>query len=123
MGRHRLDPDDLDPGIRDAVLLLNQGGFKTFTSCEGGKGHSFRHETIGLELDEPYHTFEKQLVRFLKSHKIEQFTINFVTDYPAKKRFVYLEGLDLLSDDKRRRVLQSIGRKQRRLLQQLRERI
>ncbi len=31
-----MDPRDLDDGISDAVVLLQQGGFLTFTSCEGG---------------------------------------------------------------------------------------
>ena len=51
MAHGKPNPSDLDPGIRDAVLLLQKAGFKTFTSCEGGRGHSFRHETIGLVLD------------------------------------------------------------------------
>jgi hypothetical protein len=45
------NPKHLDPGIRDAVLLLRNAEFRTFTSCKGGKGHSFQHETIGLELE------------------------------------------------------------------------
>ncbi len=64
MVRSKLDPSDLDLGIRDAVLLLWKAGFKTFTSCEGGKGHSFRHETIGLVLDCGYRSFQKRLARF-----------------------------------------------------------
>jgi hypothetical protein len=119
---------DLDPGIRDAVLLLWKAGFKTFTSCEGGKGHSFRHETIGLELEGNYGVFRKRLVAFLRSQGIENFTVSLVTDYPADKSYVYLEGLDLLSEEKRRKVIKSvkrmeqtlrrtIGRLQRRLSQ------
>ena len=81
---------DLDPGIRDAVILLWKGGFKTFTSCEGGKGHSFRHGTIGLELDSDYRSFQKKLVKFLRSQGMEQFTVSLVTDYPAEKSVVYL---------------------------------
>jgi hypothetical protein len=36
-------------------------------------------------------------------------------DYPKGKSFVYLEGLDILSSDKRRRVIQAVKRKERRL--------
>jgi len=57
-----IDPNDLDQGIRDAVVLIQQGGFRTFTSCEGGRGHSFQHETIGIELEGSYSTFQKKLV-------------------------------------------------------------
>ena len=115
------DTSDLDPGIRDAVLLLQTAGFKTFTSCEGGRGHSFRHETIGLELDRDYRSFHKRLVKFLRSQGIESFTISLVTDYPQGKSVVYLEGLDLLSADKRRRVIEGVRRKERRLRQQIQE--
>lgn len=112
---------DLDPGIRDAVLLLWKAGFKTFTSCEGGKGHSFRHGTIGLELDGDYRTFQKKLVKFLRSQGMKNFTISLVTDYPAGKSYVYLEGLDLLSADKRKKVIQVAKRRDRKLRRQMRE--
>jgi hypothetical protein len=115
MARSKLDPGDLDLGIRDAVLLLWKAGVKTFTSCEGGWGHSFRHETIGMELDGDYPAYQKKTVRFLRSQGMENFTISLVTDYPKGKSFVYLEGLDLLSSDKRRRVIQAVRRKERRL--------
>ena len=39
---------DLDDGICEIVLLLRKAGFKTFTSCEGGRGHPFREPTVGL---------------------------------------------------------------------------
>ena len=114
-----IDPRDLDEGICDAVLLLNEAGFKTFTSCEGGWGHSFRHETIGLELDGDYRFFQKKLVGFLRSNGIENFTISLVTDYPKGRSFVYLEGLDILSADKKKRVIEAVRRKERRLRQGL----
>jgi len=112
---NKINLDDIDPGIRDAVLLLRKAGFTTFTSCEGGKGHSFRHETIGLELDGDYRPFQKRLVKFLRSHGMRCFQINLYTDYhpshPEGKSCVYLEGLDLLSEDKRKRVIESVKRK------------
>lgn len=118
-------PHNLDHGIRDAVVLLNQGGFRTFTSCEGGRGHTFQHETIGLELEGSYAAFQKRLVGFLRSHGMENLMVSLVTDYHpdcAKgKRCVYLSGLDLLSDEKRRKVMASIKRKERRLRRQLEE--
>jgi hypothetical protein len=36
----------LDPGIRDAVLILRRAGVETFESCEGGAGHAFDVPTI-----------------------------------------------------------------------------
>lgn len=36
MARSKLDPNNLDAGICDAVILLHRAGFKAFTSCEGG---------------------------------------------------------------------------------------
>jgi len=38
--------DTLDPGIRDAVKLLYEGGVETFESCQGGEGHSYPEPTI-----------------------------------------------------------------------------
>ncbi|MGA2063234.1 MAG: hypothetical protein ABSG67_22415 [Thermoguttaceae bacterium] len=126
MACSKLCPSDLDPGIRDVVLLLRKAGFKTFTSCEGGKGHPFRHETIGLVLDSHYHSFHKRLVKFLRSQGMQFFQINLVTDYhpdhPDGKSYVYLEGLDLLAEEKRNRVVEEVKRKERRLRRQMRER-
>ena len=125
MARSRVDPRDLDDGIRDTVMLLWAAGFTTFTSCEGGRGHSFRHETVGLELDGAFFDFEKRLVAFLRSQGMQKFTISLMTDYspdhPEGKRSVYVEGLDLLSEGKRRRVIESVHRRERRLRWQLRE--
>ena len=36
----------LDPGIRDAVLIMREAGVETFESCEGGVGHAFDVPTI-----------------------------------------------------------------------------
>ena len=37
---------DLDPGIKDAVLILKEGGIETFESCQGGRGHACPEPTI-----------------------------------------------------------------------------
>jgi len=37
---------DLDPGIREAVLILRRGGVETFESCQGGDGHPMPDPTI-----------------------------------------------------------------------------
>jgi hypothetical protein len=38
--------DEVDEGIRDAVVVLNAGGFETYQSCQGGVGHSFAEPTV-----------------------------------------------------------------------------
>ncbi len=38
--------DSLDPGIKNAVLVLRSAGIETFESCEGGPGHTFPEATI-----------------------------------------------------------------------------
>jgi len=122
---NRCNLKDLDDGIRDTVVLLWKAGFKTFTSCEGGRGHSFRYGTIGLELEGEYPSFHKRLVGFVRSQGIQNFTVSLVTDYAPEhskgKNCVYLEGLDILSEEKRRRVIQSINRRERRLRRRLRD--
>lgn len=46
--------DIIDKGIRPAVAILNNHGFTTFESCEGGNGHCFTEPTVrfyGSEFD------------------------------------------------------------------------
>jgi len=38
--------DQLDPGIRPYVVILDAGGIETFESCQGGEGHAFAEPTI-----------------------------------------------------------------------------
>lgn len=38
--------DELDPGIRPHVEILDAAGVETFESCEGGDGHCFAEPTI-----------------------------------------------------------------------------
>jgi hypothetical protein len=45
-------PHDIDPLILPAVQILNEHGFKTFESCQGGEGHAFYEPTIRFEGDE-----------------------------------------------------------------------
>ena len=105
------------------TVLLRKGGFRTFTSCEGGRGHSFQHATIGLELDDGFPAFKRRLVKFLRSQGMASSSISFRTDfhetYPEGQSMVYLEGLDILSEGKRKRVLEAIKRKEQRLRRQL----
>ena len=39
----------LDPLIKPAVKILMDHGFKTFESCQGGKGHAFYEPTVRFE--------------------------------------------------------------------------
>ena len=43
---------DLDPGIRDIVILLREHGVDTGESCQGGPGHSYSHPVIHFGGDE-----------------------------------------------------------------------
>jgi len=119
-------PKSLDDGIRDTVMLLRDAGFKTFTSCQGGRGHAFQYETIGLVLEGRYPDFEKRLARFLHAQGMQNFSISLTTDFhpdcPKGKRCVYLSGLDILSLDGKRRAIEIAKRKGRQALRQLRER-
>jgi hypothetical protein len=45
MGLHPV-PGQIDPGIRRAVKVLQEGGVETFESCEGGSGHAFPEPTV-----------------------------------------------------------------------------
>lgn len=45
-------PENIDAGIRPAVEILNQNGFETFESCEGGKGHCLTDPTVRFYGDE-----------------------------------------------------------------------
>ena len=45
-------PKNIDTKILPIVQILNEHGFKTFESCEGGEGHAFLEPTIRFEGDE-----------------------------------------------------------------------
>jgi hypothetical protein len=123
MGRSRIDPTDFDDGIRDSVIMLWNGGFKTFTCCEGGRGHAFRFPTIGLNFTGDYFKFRDRLAAFLISKDCRAFEISLMTVYHPSHRKprdrVYLEGLDLLSRDKYLKVSRAIKRRDTRLLRLL----
>lgn len=42
-------PDNVDELIEPAVQVLNEHGFKTFESCQGGEGHAFFEPTVRFE--------------------------------------------------------------------------
>lgn len=45
-------PHDIDPLILPAVKILNEHGFETFESCQGGEGHCYPEPTIRFFGDE-----------------------------------------------------------------------
>lgn len=114
----RLDPNTLDDGIRETVLLLRKAGYKTFTSCEGGRGHAFHEPTIGLKAKGDYFPFRNRLVKFLHSQGRCCFEVVLVSSYhhktPQGKHHIYLQGFDIVSPAKRKRLLQSSRQKERR---------
>jgi hypothetical protein len=121
----RFDPTELDAGIRDSVQMLRKAGYKTITSCEGGRGHTFRHPTIGLKFMGDYFAFRDRLAQFLKSQGCRTFEISLITcyhpSYRKAKEVVYVEGTDLLSPEKRKRALAAIRRREARLLRTLQD--
>lgn len=44
-----MEIEGLDKLIEPVVILLNKYGFKTFESCQGGKGHCFDSPTVRFE--------------------------------------------------------------------------
>lgn len=115
--------DTLDDGIREIVLLLRKAGYKTFTSCEGGRGHPFREPTVGLKLEGDYFQFRVRLAQFLHSHGRWFFEITLVSSYhqkyPQGKHYVYLVGFDIASPEKRKKIDRSIKQRERRLAHRL----
>ena len=41
-------PGQIDPGIRQAVKLLQEHGIETCESCDGGPGHSYPEPTVAF---------------------------------------------------------------------------
>ena len=115
-----LDPRTLDPGIREIVLLLRKAGYKTFTSCEGGRGHAFREPTVGLKFKGDYFALRDQLVTFLHSQGRRLFEVvlvsSYLQGYPKGKHYVYLQGFDIASAETRKKMARTMRRRDRRLL-------
>jgi hypothetical protein len=45
-------PEELDPLIKPIVMLLRVNGIKTYTSCQGGKGHLFPEPTVRFHVSQ-----------------------------------------------------------------------
>ena len=73
--RNRIDLSNLDSGIRNAVQILNDHGFETWESCQGGDGHCFEMPTIrfwGEEFDliRAYKICENYNLNVFEAHRV-----------------------------------------------------
>jgi hypothetical protein len=101
-------PDDIDPGIRPLVELLNRNGLKTTASCQGGEGHEWRRPAVRVVPSESrpqaLHALADELARVLIQHGYTGFSIGCVHHYqsaalpwrPAEMSYV---EVDFWSDD------------------------
>jgi hypothetical protein len=114
-----VDPSQFDENFRGSVLMLWEGGYKIVVSCEGGRGHAFRYPTIGVKLVGDvgnYFEFRDHLAGFLRSRGCRAFETTLVTCYhPSYRNWVYVEGLDLVTPEKRKKFIETIRRRERRL--------
>jgi hypothetical protein len=96
------DPDDkeallkvMDKEIIPYVQYLWDGGYETFTSCQGGKGHSFPKPIVGVSFGiapAEFGPFRDKLTEYLKK-KYPRFSINYKAAYgpTAWWQAVYIE--------------------------------
>lgn len=70
--------DTIDPGIVGLVRLLNESGFSTIGSCEGGEGHTFSLPTIQIANRGTIAATRQELCTFLLSRGAHGFTISEV---------------------------------------------
>lgn len=66
------DIEKLDEKIRGIVSIMRWHGFVTFTSCQGGEGHSFKLPTVGIMAK---HSEKESVIKFLLSCEISDFSI------------------------------------------------
>lgn len=69
----------IDKGIVETVRLLNEHGFKTTGSCEGGSGHRFPLPTVQIRPVGDIDKARKQLCQFLISQGLKSFTVKTVS--------------------------------------------
>ena len=76
---------DVDPGIRPIVKLLNEAGYETFASCQGGEGHSFLRPTVGVFVHGDYFEFREKFVEFMNPH-VGRFSLNLRSEHVFRRR-------------------------------------
>ena len=72
---------EIDEPMRVIVKLLNNNGFVTTASCQGGKGHAFPLPRIMFGA---FLRFEGPMIEFLRSKGIGNFSFHSVADYGMK---------------------------------------
>ncbi len=87
---------EIDPGIRRLVDLLNDVGFPTIGSCEGGEGHQFARPTVQVRPPGDLDNARKRLAEFLIKRGAQGFTLRTVCLHqksaePEEYSFVELE--------------------------------
>jgi len=85
--------DELDPEIVDVVRLINDGGFPTFFSCQGGEGHGFPLPTVLVRYDDDLDETRKALCRYLIDKGVEAFSAKTIsmhqrTDKPESYSYI-----------------------------------
>ena len=75
--------EELDPGIREVVIALNEAGFKTTASCQGRDGHSFQLPTVNFDPA----TDTDQLKKWLYKNTENGWTLSDVHYAFSEKRF------------------------------------
>jgi len=86
----------IDPGIRSFVELLNESGFPTIGSCQGGSGHQFARPTVQVRRHGDLDETRKALCTFLLERGIEGFSVKTVaihqrSDVPEACSYVEVE--------------------------------
>lgn len=67
--------EEIDPLIRNLVIALNDAGFETTGSCEGGPGHAFELPTIVFAATEDKEETRRDVTAWLIDHGVSGFTI------------------------------------------------
>lgn len=93
--------EPLDPGISPVVELLRQAGVNTFSSCQGGTGHTFPVPTIRISPIDPNNMQGeiKQIAQVLSSAGYSGYYLKRVEAYqsepepwwPRRQSFIEIE--------------------------------
>jgi hypothetical protein len=93
--------DELDEGIRHVVRFLNDRGFTTIGSCEGGDSHQFARPTVQIRTGDDLESLRKRLAESLINIGVHGFTLRSVYLYQntlTPKSYSFLE-LELWSTE------------------------
>jgi len=67
---NKIPYDEIDPGVREFVRELNDAGFVTFGSCQGGEGHAFDRPAVQIEATYGLSPTRKRLVELMRGKEI-----------------------------------------------------